>query len=212
MKKITAILLLLFMPVGAFAAEPEKKGRDLYVGVYILNPYVWIGARGLPESELYATGFGAGLSFGQILDNGASLGLDFGNLMVDIETEGQGNTMRNSYLMLIGGWGRVFWDRVRFSVGAGIGPSLWINDVEYTIVDRFSGVSETFSEKTSRVSLTYQVNGGAALILSESFDLDFKVKLQNLGQVANRGPVFSVVGDITQIELRLGLAYKFGLW
>ena len=197
---------LCLWPVLAIADEPRANAtepvRNLYIGLYLTQPNIRMTAAGLPQSELSANGFGFGFSAGKIVSNGIGLELNADTRGFIIETGEQKNEMTNVAITMGSNWGHKFFDSVRIYGGAGIGPSFWLNRSAYG----------TETTGTTKIDFTYQVNFGAAVILTERFDLDLNLKLQNLGRSGSTGPYFSMIGDISLVELRLGVAYKFGIW
>jgi len=203
MKALIPILTLCLLPVFANATEPD---RDFYAGLYLTQPNIRLTASGLPQSELYATGFGFGFSLGSIIFDGIGLGLDADSRSFLIETDAQKNKMTNVTATFGSSWGRRVFGRFRIYGGAGIGPSFWFNQSSYD-----SGIGERAGKRRAKVDFTYQLKFGAAMFLTERFDLDFDLKLQNLGRSGSTGPDFSIIGDISLVEFRLGAAYKFGI-
>jgi opacity protein-like surface antigen len=207
MKKIIPIFLALLVPFFA-AAEPKgeigKPERDLYFGLYAILPTVRMTMEGpsLP-SEVRVSGLGASFDFGKVYSDGISVDFSMASKMFDIATDTQANFMRNLTFTIGSAWGRELFGSIRVYMGAGIGPSVWIN--------RIDALAESYAKKETAVDFTYLVKFGAAYILSDRFDLDFTLKLQNLGKSQSKGPEFNVIGDVTQTEFRLGLIYKFGI-
>ncbi|MCL1892559.1 MAG: outer membrane beta-barrel protein [Alphaproteobacteria bacterium] len=208
MKGIIPVLLTLCLcPTFAIADGPSadmaEPDRNLYIGLYLTQPNIRMTATGLPQSELYASGFGFGFSVGKIIFDGIGLELDADTRHFTIETNAQKNEMTNATMTVGSSWGRQFFGRIRLYGGAGIGPSFWFNRVVYEPAH--------MDKRTAKVDFTYQAKFGAAMLLTERFDLDLNLKLQNLGRSGSAGPDFSMVGSISLVELRLGIAYKFGI-
>ncbi|MDR0449522.1 MAG: porin family protein [Rickettsiales bacterium] len=207
MKKILVALLLALSPVYAFAEEEsDTPQRDWFVGLYMMRPdiNVYAAGPGVQNTELNLGGWGSALSFGRNTSSGVAFELEVGGINTKLVSAYQTSQAENVYLILGARYGYEFFGFWRPYVGAGIGYSVWGNTMEY------EKLGTKINKQSDNIQFSYQVKLGIIVSTGTRFDLDASVKFQSLGRTGNEGPDFALVGNVQNIEPRIGFLYKFG--
>ncbi|MDR0319632.1 MAG: outer membrane beta-barrel protein [Rickettsiales bacterium] len=216
MKKIIPALFILLSPVYAFADENESAPvRDWSVGLYAVWPNYSMIAYGPNHfKELELGGRGAALAFGYNAGDGVALEFEAGGMDITIMSEHQTSNATNAYLIFGATYGKTYWNFVRPYAGAGIGYAVWSNSMEFKCANCTVGgkiyTSYADSSSSDDLAFSYQVKLGTRFIITSRFDVDLNIKFQSLGRTGNKGPEFALIGNVQNIEPRMGFLYKFG--
>ena len=149
-----------------------------------------------------------GLFFGtQITDyigiglEGSIVELGFGSPWA---VAGVNGTMRNFHLMPNVRIGTNFWNFVNPYIAIGAGLSVWTSQGQY----RENGTWSSWHRDT-RNTLTYMARAGVGFDITRRTVLDFSIMYQDLGRPKNNFDAFRVVGNVTNIEYRVGMMFRF---
>jgi len=213
-KTIAAVLLIALAPLCAVAQTADTPtahvpARDFFIAVYAKQPNFSMRVSGpeIGDFKIDVSTVGMAFAFGQKLYEGIGFEVEASTLGVEIQGAPQTSMADNFNLTLGAKWPFLKVaaenDRTIFVVylGAGLGLSSWANSVDY---------EEEFSS-SRKTNLSYQAKFGTTFVLTDRFDLDFNIKYQNLGPTGNIGPAFGLLGDVSNMEYRAGVMYKFGI-
>ena len=156
-------------------------------------------------------GSGIGLGFGRRIIDGFGADFDLSALTINLLTPTQEDSLHS--ISLMGGlkYGHELFGFVTPYLGAGAGLAALFNTINYRETNQIgmdsSIVDQSFS--AARFNLAWYAKAGLTFGLSEKFDLDLNVKFQNLGRAPNRVGVFNIVGNVTNLQFAVGVAYKW---
>jgi len=211
MKKIFIVFLLSFAAAKAMAA-------DSYMGIHISQSE--FSVRFADSSTQTWRGGGYGIMVGAALAQGFGFELAGGGVRLGLSSVVAGiwsaSWADNYNLMLSGKYMYEILGFFRPYVGAGIGPSYWVNEnsnyTYYYILSPGGGFSSgtTHSEKTERLwNFAYQARVGTSFNFTKYFDLDFAMTVKNLGRIPGGGILFNPTGDVWETAARVGVLWKY---
>jgi len=188
MRKLAALIVLL-APATAIA-EDAPLVRDSYVGIYAIQSRYAVKFSEPAETRGYRAA-GPGFTFGAGLAGNFKVEAEATSARLR-ETSGPWNSSYadNYNLMVNGKYAYELWGFFRPYAGIGIGPSYWIT----------SG--------GGRWNFSYQALAGTVFNLTNVFDIDFGVKIQNLGRMPD-DYVFATTGGVINTEMRIGVLWRY---
>lgn len=204
MKNIIFAMAIIF-PAVALADDGKYKH---YAGVYISQPNVTIKTNGAwtDRHKFHSVGYGFVLGT-NVFNRNVWLDLDGGLMMFSFRNRHEDNDLANASVTMGLYGGYEFFGFAKPYIGAGLGISIWFNNIDYSY--SMDGTHYSGNTVTTRTNLSYMTRAGILFKLNDRFDLDFNAKYQNMGRVKNKIPVYDIDGDIKNIEFRGGLLVKF---
>jgi opacity protein-like surface antigen len=162
-------------------------------------------------AEHNLSGRGYGMTFGSRPAGNIKTEFEFGSRRFGLNSYAESDHVAITELMFSVMLEKEYFGFLRPYAGAGIGLSIISNNIEY---EWSYAVGSTIYWKSGekdvyRFNFAYQGLAGLTFVLSERFDLDFGIIWQNLGKVGNRVDHFDIVGNVTNLEYRIGVAYKW---
>ena len=213
-----ALFFLLLAPVAVMAEDDsdaesgldtalrnvrQQFQRSSYTGIYIMDSRYDLEFSGAGDSNHTHRATGIGMVFGTRMTKTFGLEMEWQGAGVTMNYGGQHSRLDNYSIMINGRYGYEMFGFFKPYIGAGIGPSFWVNDT--TMVGGDGGFRDT------QWGLSFQAFSGIILSVTDLFALDFGMKMQSLGRAPGGGPQFEFApaGNVINTEARVGVLWRY---